>query len=251
MKGKIIITTQPADQASEMLRLIEEKGAVAYSLPMIETRTLFLSEQEIRSTTLPGACDLLIFTSKKGVKGFFENISQINESVSLPSDLKIAVVGNATASELEKYHQKASYINPGNDAEDMAKFLVENIIQPQHNIWLALGNRAPDYLEKVLETKASVRRINVYETIWLKPTNEEAAQHIRSKKADMCIFTSPSGFFAFCDAFNDIKGLNLASIGNTTAAAIKNAGYQAAVIAPAPSPQSMIDALEMFFKEIK
>jgi uroporphyrinogen-III synthase len=251
MKGKIIITTQPADQASEMLRLIDEKGAIGFNLPMIETQTITLSDNMINQLTLPGSYDLLVFTSKKGVKGFFENVIRVQENYALPTGLKIAAIGNSTATELLNYNHSADFINPGNDASDFAEYLLENIIQPNFKILLALGNKAPDFLMEYLSIKALVKRIDVYVTRHLKPTNHEIADLISNKAADMCIFTSPSGFFAFYDAFNDIKGLNLATIGNTTATAIINAGYQVSVIAPTPSPQALINAIEMFFKEIK
>jgi uroporphyrinogen-III synthase len=251
MEGKIIITTQPADQASEMLKLIDEKGAIGFNLPMIETKTIILSDSIIKQLILSGSYDLLVFTSKKGVKGFFENLFRVSGNFALPTGLKIAVIGNSTAAELLKYNHSADFINPGNDASDFAEYLLENIVQTNFKIILALGNKAPDFLEETLSRMALVKRIDVYETKYLKPSNHQIADLVRNKAADMCIFTSPSGFFAFCDAFNDIKGLNLATIGNTTASAIGHAGFDVAVIAPTPSPQALINAIEMFYKEIK
>jgi uroporphyrinogen-III synthase len=249
LKGKIIITTQPADQAEEMLMLLNAKGAKAYSLPLIETRTITIPAEEFRQLIQPGKFDLLVFTSKKGVRGFFKNLSDLQGSFQLSFKLKIAVVGHATAAELEKYGYEPAFMNPGTDARDLAGFLSENISKTGNKILLALSNKAPDFLETSLSEVATVKRINVYETIPLSTVDEEIANLIKDKKTDMCIFTSPSGFYAFLDVFNEANSIRLAAIGNTTAHAISECGYEVVVTAPYPSAQSLVKTVEDFFSE--
>ena len=247
LKGKIIITTQPADQAEEILILLNAKGAKAYNLPMIETRTIKIPDDEFRQLMLPGKFDLLVFTSKKGVRGFFENLYDLQGNFHLPAELNIAVVGHATGAELEKHGHGPAFINPGTDAKDLARFLSENISKTGNRIVLALGNKAPDFLETTLSELATVKRINVYETIPLSKVDEETAMLVKNRKTDMCIFTSPSGFYAFLDVFHDANSLHLAAIGNTTAHAIRDCGYKVAVTAPYPSGQSLVKAVEDYF----
>ncbi len=243
MKGKIVVTTQPADQAAEMLSLLEMAGARAYNLPMIETHTIFLPREEFYSILHQPFTDLLIFTSRKGVRGFFENLQKITGTPSLNNPVKIAVVGKSTAAEVENYGYKATYINPGRDAKDFAQYLLADVIQPKQRILLALGNKAPNLLEKTLMPVADVQRINVYQTIQCPVQHHDMARIITEKRADMIIFTSPSGFYAFLNTFKDIKGLHLAAIGTTTAAAIKDKGYELAVMAPYPSAKEMVAAI--------
>jgi uroporphyrinogen-III synthase len=249
IRGKIIVTTQPADQAAELLDVLTKLGAQALSMPMIETRTKQIPRDQILTCTVAGNYDLLIFTSKKGVKGFFENLHSITQNYNLPAEVKIATVGKSTADELGKYNQKATYINPGTDANDLAGYLKENIIQKSSKVLLALGNRAPDLLQESLASTATVTRINVYETNYLIPTDPNAYEIITGKKADMCIFTSPSGFYSFRNAFSDLKGLNLAAIGSTTAFAIEQAGYKVAVTASTPSTEALVAAINSFFDQ--
>lgn len=247
LKGKIIITTQPADQAEEMLMLLDAKGAKAYNLPMIETQTIKIPEKELHQLLQPGRFDLLVFTSKKGVRGFFGNLSDLQGDFHLPPELKIAVVGHATGAELEKYGYEPAFVNPGTDAKDLADFLSENISKTGNNILLALSNKAPDFLETTLSEIAGVVRIDVYETIPLSTVDEELANLVKNRKTDMCIFTSPSGFYAFLDVFHDANSIQLSAIGNTTANAIKECGYDVAVTAPNPSAQSLVKAIEDYF----
>ncbi len=247
LKGKVIITTQPADQAEEMLMLLSAKGATAYNLPMIETRTIKIPVEEFRQLIQPGKYDLLVFTSRKGVRGFFENLSDLRGNHNLPPELKIAVVGHATGTELEKYGYETAFMNPGTDGKDLAEYISENISGTGNRILLALGNKAPDFLETTLSEIATVKRINVYETIPLSTVDEEIALLVQNRKADMCIFTSPSGFYAFLDVFHDANSLLLAAIGNTTAHAIRECGYEVAVTAPYPSSQSLVKSIEDYF----
>ena len=247
LKGKIIITTQPADQAEEMLMLLSAKGATAYNMPMIETRTIKIPEKEFRQLIRPGKYNLLVFTSRKGVRGFFENLSEHQGNHNLPPELKIAVVGHATGTELEKYGYETAFINPGTDANDLAEFLSKNISKTGNKILLALGNKAPDFLETTLSGIAIVKRINVYETIQLSSVDEKIVLLLTNKKTDMCIFTSPSGFYAFLDVFHNANSLLLAAIGNTTAHAIRECGYEVMVTAPCPSAQSLVKAIEDYF----
>jgi uroporphyrinogen-III synthase len=249
LKGKVIITTQPADQAEEMLMLLEAKEARAFSLPMIETRTIRIPEEELHRIIQLGEFDLLVFTSKKGVRGFFENLSEFQGDFNLPSQLQIAVVGQATGAELEKYSHKAAFMNPGTDARDLTKFLMENVSIAGNKILFALSDKAPDFLETTLAEKATIKRINVYETIPLSTVDEQIAGLIKAGKADMCIFTSPSGFYAFLDVFPNADSLLLAAIGNTTAHAIKECGYDVAVTAPYPSAQSLVKAIDDYFSK--
>jgi uroporphyrinogen-III synthase len=248
MKGKIIVTTQPADQASTMLELLREKGAVAIHLPVIETRTLTLSSRQIQEISSDIPFDLVIFTSRKGVKGFFENLFRVNGNYLLPQALQIAAVGEKTASELSMYNHQASWINPGKDASDLVKNIPSLMDITGKNILLALGNRAPDFLENALGSSAKyIMRVNVYETLDITPSPESMQEAKKPGRVDMCIFTSPSGFYSFLRYFSELNILNLAAIGNTTAAAITHSGYVASVISTMPAAEAMVNDIESFF----
>jgi len=248
MRGKIVVTTQPADQAAEMLQQLARHGVQALNMPMIETQTIQIPDDIFLPCIVPGNYDLLIFTSKKGVRGFFENLHRITQYYDMPSEIKIATVGKSTADELGRFNQKATYINPGTNGEDLVAYLIDNVLHNRSKVLLALGNRAPELLQESIAKIAFVTRINVYETKYLIPADPSAIEIITGKKADMCIFTSPSGFYSFENAFNDLKGLNLAAIGHTTASAIEQSGYKVAVTSTIPSTEALVDAIKTFFK---
>ena len=252
LSGKIIITTQPADQADEMLALLRKEGADALNLPMIATQNLQIADTEIRKILEPGKFQHILFTSKKGVKGFFHNLLRVQGNYTLPSGIKISVVGPGTAASLAEFGHTPHFVNPGNHARDMANYLLhKKIIHRNENVCLALGNRAPDFLEEALGQIAGVHRINVYKTLSLAAEDENTERIVRAGEAHMCIFTSPSAFASFLDSFAEINYLALASIGQTTAQFIQSRGYEVAVTAPKPSPAALVEAIADFYQNLK
>jgi uroporphyrinogen-III synthase len=247
LAGKLIITTQPADQAGELMNILSDRGARVINLPMIRTRTLDIGKENVKEALAKGKFHLLIFTSKKGVRGFFGNIIRYFGGEFLPENLKIAATGISTMKETEKFGYKVHYLNPGNTAEDLALYLKDKIIQANDRVLLVQGTRAPGFLFEALSEKASVKRLDVYETVAVKEIDGSLADYIREDKVDICIFTSPSGFYNYLEFFSDYNKLKLAAIGKTTAAAINEAGYEVSLIAPYPSPESLADAVESFF----
>jgi uroporphyrinogen-III synthase len=248
LQGKIIITTQPADQAEALLVLLTQMGARAYNLPMVRTCTIDLSPADQKVLQNMDHYQLLVFTSKKGVKGFFENLEKYTRLAKLPASLEIATVGAGTAKEVEKWGKKVKFINPGTDAMDLAGFLNSSVLKKGDRVLLALGKLAPDVLIEQLSLKADITRLDVYETLTETSVDSEIAELIKSRRVDMCVFSSPSGFSNFLGFFGNVNGLILAATGTTTARCIEESGYEAKVIAPYPSPKEMAVSIKNYYK---
>jgi len=248
LKDRIIITTQPADQASEMLNLLTMRGAKAFNLPMIETKILEVSpaEQEVFKNT--DSIDIIVFTSRKGVIGFFNNLERITGTKMLPENIKFSSIGKGTTCEVENHGYHADYPNPGKDASDLVEYLITDVLTGGERLLLALGTLAPDFLKNHLSFKANVKRVNVYQTLPVSEPDPVVSEFILNGQADICIFTSPSGFQAFSEVFRLNNPVNFAAIGNTTASFIENAGLEVAVTASNPTAESMINSLEVYFE---
>ncbi len=247
LENRVIVTTQPADQSPELCSLLKAKGAKVFNIPMIETNTLKPEPEQIQDCLTPNKYSHIIFTSKKGVRGFFENLKNYKEGALLPESLKIAVIGESTNLEVEKYGHKVDFVNPGTDLEAFIPYLLEKVVNYNDNVILALGTLASDDMYKALSEIAKPLRINVYETILVEEVNEELSEYIISGKADMCVFTSPSTFDNFLRFFGKPNDISLAAIGTTTAKAIERSGCSVHVTAPNPSAKAMADAIEKYF----
>lgn len=250
LENKIVITTQPADQAMKLSDLLKSKGAKVFNIPMVKTFTLKLSPEQVKDCLMPDKYSHIIFTSRKGVKGYFDNLIEHKGSASLPTGLKISVIGESTKKEVENYGHKVDFINPGTDVKAFTDYLLEKVISLDDNVTLAVGTLAPDYLYKALSAKAKPIRINVYETLPVEKADENLSEYIISGKADMCVFTSPSAFYNFLRFFEKPEGISLAAIGTTTSNVIEQSGCSVQVIAPYPSVESMADAIEKYFTNL-
>jgi uroporphyrinogen-III synthase len=248
LNDRIIITTQPADQVTEMLNLLTMRGAKAFNLPMIETKILQVStvEQEVFKNN--DSIDIIVFTSRKGVIGFFDNLKRITGTKKLPNTIKFSSIGKATTCEIENHGFHVDYPNPGKDASDLVEYLITEVLTGEKKILLALGTLAPDFLKNHLSFKANVKRVNVYQTLPVSEPDPVVSEFIVKGQADICIFTSPSGFQAFSEIFRLNNQVNFAAIGNTTASFIENAGFKVAVTASDPTAESMINSLEVYFE---
>ncbi|MFW5759047.1 MAG: uroporphyrinogen-III synthase [Bacteroidota bacterium] len=249
LKGKIIITTQSSSGAQKMMDAFRSAGAFVYHLPTIETKTIFYTKDFIDQHILIPDFSWFVFTSKKGVKGFFDNIRCHFPQFNLADYGKIAVIGEATARELQSYEVVPDYINPGEDGNSLAAALANELLSPEDRVLFLAGNLAPDTLEKHISEICEFKRINIYETKYSLIQDKDVAALIHGDKADMIIFSSPSSFYGFLHFFGNKKNLNFAAIGNTTADVIKKCGFQVKAVAARPNPGAMVDAVLDYLKQ--
>ena len=249
LKGKTIITMQSSSGAQKMMDAFQSEGASVFSLPTIETKTIFYSKDFIDHKILIPDHTWFVFTSKKGVKGFFDNIACHFPHFHLADYGKVAVVGEATARELQSHDTVPDFINPGEDGKSLAIALANELLTPKDRVLFLAGNLAPDVLEEQIKKICEFHRINIYETNYPRLLDKHIAALVHDNKADMVIFSSPSSFYGFLHFFGNGKNLNFAAIGNTTADAIKKCGFEVKAVAAKPNPGAMVDAVLDFFKK--
>lgn len=247
LKGKIIITTQSSSGAQKMMDVFQSQGASVFNLPTIETKTLFYPKDLIDHQILIPDYTWFVFTSKKGVKGFFDNIKCHFPQFDLSAYGKVAVVGEATARALENHGVTPDFVNPGDDGKSLADALANKILTPEDNVLFLAGNLAPDTLEQHITEICRFNRINIYETKYPQVPDPIVASYIVEDKADMVIFSSPSSFYGFLHFFGKGKKLNFAAIGNTTADSIRKCGFEVKAVAAHPNPHAMAEAVSEYF----
>jgi len=214
IQGKKIICTYPKPCPDEFSQLLEGVGAKVFFMPAIEIRPITFQ-------LLKEACcySWIIFTSKNGVRHFFEKCNNQRYG-------KIAVLGAATATELRKFNIQPAYVGAGKSGEDFAHELRE-VISPGESILLVLGKLAPDSIQTALSTVNSVDRIDVYQTVVPEQFDPESFKLINSNSYDLMIVTSPSAvknlYLAFLSENIDWR---IISIGKTTTAACRDLGIE-------------------------
>ncbi|RLD64692.1 MAG: hypothetical protein DRI95_10330 [Bacteroidetes bacterium] len=243
----IIISTQPVEQAEKLSSLIQSQDVEFIKMPLIKTKTFELNK-EIKNTLINlSIFNYIIFTSKRGVSGFFKLLKDMKLSVNHTSSLKFAVIGKPTAIELKNYGFKADYINPGNTSKEFLFYLLRDVINNCDKILMPLGNLASNFLPDALSEVATVTKIDVYETIKLKNINKRTLNKIDQNDYHLLVFTSPSAFENFIEITDYVpsnKKLSILSIGQTTTNAIQKLGFKVLLTAKKSTIEELAKEIE-------
>ena len=209
LKDKVIICTYPKKENDELAEQLAAHGATVISMPLIETLPLpFQLKEEITSY------DWLVFTSKNAVKPFAEKYPTIKN--------KVAALGEKTAEKLIQYHYQLVFTGSGKSATHFGNEF-KNVLLQNEKVLIILGNLAPDTLEDLLEEKAIVDRVNVYQTQGVQEVDQSVLQQIKDDNYDGLIVTSPSAYSELKKHLADsTSSLKIFSIGPTTTAAIQD-----------------------------
>ncbi len=251
LKDKIIISTRAIESGDSLPDLLKSQGANVISLPMIEVSPAQLESTEKLLFNNLTNFDWIFFTSKNGVLNFFKHLSDLKGSTALPENIKIAVIGSRTASELDYYGYAPSFISKGNTSEDFLNEFYKVVNPINQKVLLSLGNLADDTLINKLSKENKVERINVYQTEKPKSVDTSILEIIKQNKYDLIVFTSPSTFYNFCSFYekDKIQHLKMASIGSTTTKAIEEAGYSPIITAKMSKAEGLSESISEYFKK--
>ncbi|MDR2774618.1 MAG: uroporphyrinogen-III C-methyltransferase [Tannerella sp.] len=154
----------------------------------------------------------IIFTSRYGVRFFFEILDEISFDIRALGAVKIASVGKTTTAELKKYHICPEMESATESAEGLTACFKEAGITDNH-ILLPRSDKGLKYLSDELQALGNhVTDVPVYENTF----NTEASKVDLSDFREV-IFASPSGVDAFIRLYGDLpEGIPLIAKGKTT-----------------------------------
>lgn len=161
--------------------------------------------------------DWIIFTSRYGVRYFFEALIDQGLDARILATLKIASVGKTTSAELLKYNIRPDVESPTESAEGLVAFFEKEKLIGQR-ILLPRSDKGLKYLSSSLEKQGnSIEDVPVY-------TNEA---NLEAEKTDLSlfqkiVFTSPSSVDAFISLYGEFPAAaQLIARGKTTEEYIK------------------------------
>jgi len=184
----------------------------------------------------------VIFTSRNAIDHFFRMCSEMR--ITVPDSMKYFCVSESVAYYLQKYiiyRKRKIFIGPGKFPQlfdVINKHKDENFLVPlsdQHNktIPLLLSKNDLKYTKAIL-----------YRTVSSDLSDLAAINY------DLLVFFSPSGIRSLLKNFPEFKqnNIKIASFGESTAKAVKEAGLRLDLKAPLPQAPSMTMALDLFIK---
>jgi uroporphyrinogen III methyltransferase/synthase len=249
--GKRVLVTRPAHQAADMVRKLEQLGAVVHRLPTVEIREpadfgpLDRALEQVRN----GAWDWVVFTSANGVHALLRRLEAIGRDLRDLGRVRLAAIGPKTADALREYRLRADVVP---DATFSSEGLVD-ALKPHvagKRVLLARANRGRDLLRAELAHVATVEQVTVYDQV--DAVSPAAAVLDALRRGEIRYVTLPSSRIAqnLLGAFDPtIRGrvergeIRLVAISPETGRAVREAGYPVAAEATEFTSDGLIAAV--------
>ena len=203
-----------------------------YHFPLININPVDFTINNIESY------DYIVFTSKNGVKNFFNGVK-------ITKQMKFICIGLKTNNMLKKYGYDSDYISKRNYSNLMAKELKRNKLINGKKVLLIQGKIAKDDFKNKLQEFCEVERVNVYDTNLKRKINNKLSKLIDSKET-YTVFTSPSAFDSFIQFYNP-ENTKIISIGKTTTDYVNTKGFDCMLTSKMQSYEGISESLIKYF----
>lgn len=235
--AQIVLTRTTEDCASWAANL-RERGLDCVSLPCIETERFTSMSLQTAVENAVADADWLVLTSQRGVSSVAALLGG-----SLPSGVRIAVVGASTAHSAQSLLGHADFVAGESTAAGLARELSHRLQGSEMRIILALAQNAGDVLSETLKQAGhKVRRFDVYRTI--PATAGDKRLTLTDIGSDLIFLASPSAVLGLVNQVALDGAARLISIGPTTTAAIERAGLKVYAEAATPNLAGMLAAIK-------
>lgn len=244
LSGKSILVTRPKDQADQLARPLEELGASVVVQPAIEIAAPDDWSDVDAAIEQLESFDSLVFTSRNGVRFFFDRLLEVGRDMRCLGGLKIAVVGDATASVLKSYHLRADWIPETFDADALLEML-QQAQRPLKSTLIVRTQRGRDVIADGLRaTGASVREVITYENRDVAEMDPATRARLNEHPLDWITLTSPATARNVHRWLGDSIGeTKVAVISPLTAETVRELGWRVDAIAKSATMHSLTQAI--------
>jgi len=231
--GKRVLVTRPRHQAGDMLRRLEQLGAVAFALPTVEIREPTEWGPVDRALSALDRYQWLVFTSANGVHALIRRLRQLGRDLRALGHLRLAVIGPATGDALRGYHLEPDLMPAEYRSESLAAVLKDRV-RGQH-VLLARADRGRDVLRQELGPVANVEQVAVYSQVDAVDSQSDVFDCLRRGEIDYVTLTSSNIARALIRAMDDpcrarvmTGNLKLVTISPETSSAVAEMGLPVA-----------------------
>lgn len=220
LKGKTFIVTRPIESGGSLNAALSRLGAKTIACPCIRTKALEHKLPEISKYSW------LVFTSKHGVRIFFEKLYETGMDARALAGIKLAVTGPQTAQELKGFGLKADFMPEVYDGQALGTGLAP-FVGPNEQVLLVRAREgSPEIISAFSQLGISVCDFPLYETISLTESSALILEALEKEEKVYVSFTSASTVTGFVsqvpkELLCKVYGL---CIGRQTAKAAQEAG---------------------------
>jgi len=183
LKDKTIILTHAENSLESLKNSLESEGMNVIHHPMISIAKIDFSLPKQRF-------DWIVFTSRYGVRFFFEGLDSAEIDSLKAYKTKFACIGIFTAKELIYFGFKADIISSVATSKKLSALLVTKI-KNGDNVLLALGKLAGNALQDSLNYVEIINRVDVYNNLPIT-VSDKLKERIKQNNFDRIVFASPS-----------------------------------------------------------
>lgn len=248
--GKRVLVTRARTQASNLSKLLAERGAQPVELPAIEIQDLpdtTQLDQAIRD--IPGF-DWVIFTSANGVEAVWNRLVALGRDARQFGSVRIGAIGPATALALAEKGLYPDFMPAEYTSEGILEGLSGRDIKGRR-ILLPRADIAPnDLVAGLARLGAEPFEVTAYLTRPPAEVAEKARKMLLGGEIDIITFTSSSTVTNLINALaNDrqaVQNAMIACIGPVTAAAAEKAGLKVDIVADEQTIPGLVAAIENY-----
>lgn len=255
LTGKRVLVTRARQQASNLSRLLSERGAQPVELPAIALQPVDDNTELDSAIKDIGKYQWLVFTSVNGVEAFFGRLNRLKLDVRALNGIKIAVIGPATGDSLAARGLIADYLPLEFTSRGLLDGLKCKRVSGQRFLLPRADIADKELVEGLQLMGAIVEDIPAYRTVPATEAIARAKELLLSHKIDVITFTSSSTVINLVDAFQggklELNGARIAAIGAKTAEAAQKAGLKVDILASEATIPGLVEAIEEFFAKAK
>jgi uroporphyrinogen-III synthase len=254
LAGKCIVATRAPEQAGELVRELNARGAEVLLFPMIR----FAPPEDWAPLDAAlgklSEFDAVLFLSANAVRYVFERCRHLGlkfRAGKRPHPL-IAAVGPTTERALVEGGARADYVSRERTGESLARELAPRL--ENRAVLLSRSDRGNEAVAVAFrKLGARVTEVVAYRTTAPENIDPGVADRIRRGGVDVVMFASPSAVQNFVatlgaeDAAKIAKTVRYAAIGPTTAQSLRDANLPVTIQASESSAHGLADALARFY----
>ena len=250
--GRRILVTRTRAQSSELVRLLERRGAGCVECPAIEVKPPDdLSGLDAAISKL-GTYDWIVFSSPNAVKYFLERVFEKGHDIRVLGNARIACVGASTADCIKGYHLDVDLVPENFRAEGLVEAF-SRLDMDSRKVLVPRAAKAREVLPRGLEEMgAEVTVATAYQTV-TPELRQDVVEILQDEDVDVLTFTSSSTVRNFFKMVPEklreriLSRAKIACIGPVTARTAEEQGLVIDIQPEKSTIKDMVDAIEAYF----
>lgn len=251
LTGKRVLVTRARQQASNLSRMLADRGAQPVELPAIAVKPIEENKELDNAIKEIGKYQWLVFTSVNGVDAFFERLSRLKLDARALKGVKIAAIGPATGDCLAARGLIADYVPAEFTSRGLLDGLKNKSISGQRFLLPRADIADKELVDGLQAMGAVIEDIPAYQTVPATEAIARAREMLLEHKIDLITFTSSSTVTNLVDAFQggkvELNGAKVAAIGAKTAETAQKAGLSVDILAKEATIPGLVEAIEEFY----